>query len=170
MSMIDNKIKWCLKKAERELSEGIKHRGLIKIKPDIGKAKEHIRKAEHYLKATLYLKRGNFSDLTASTLFYTMYHSLLAIIVRYGYESRNQECTFALVYYLIEKENINFDKLLIDKIISLNPRDLHSEKTSVEIREEYQYGTKLSLRDDVYNELLDMAKKILLQAQVIIEE
>ena len=83
----------------------------------------------------MYLKRGNFSDLTASTLFYTMYHSLLSIIVKYGYESRNQECTFALLYYLIEKDKINFDKLLLEKIISLNPRDIHSEKTSVEIRE-----------------------------------
>ena len=60
MSHIKNKIDWCLKKAERELEKGEKHRGIIEIKSDLEKAREYIEKAEHYLKATEYLKKGNF--------------------------------------------------------------------------------------------------------------
>lgn len=39
MSHAENKVKWCLNKAEKELMEGKKHRGLVKIEPDINRAK-----------------------------------------------------------------------------------------------------------------------------------
>ncbi|MBI2045535.1 hypothetical protein HYT23_05755, partial [Candidatus Pacearchaeota archaeon] len=102
MSHAKNKVDWCLKKAERELEKSEKHKGLVKTKPNLEKAREYIKKAEHYLRATDYLKRGNFSDISASTVFYSMYHCLLAIAVKFGYESGNQECTFALIHNLIE--------------------------------------------------------------------
>ena len=97
MSQAKNKLKWCLKKAEEEIKEQGMHRGLIKIKPNIGKSREHISKSEHYFNATEYLKKGNYSDIGASTIFYCMYHCLLAIAAKFGYESGNQECTFALI-------------------------------------------------------------------------
>lgn len=50
MSHSKNKVEWCLKKAERELKEEGKHRGLAKATPDIAKAREHIAKAENNLK------------------------------------------------------------------------------------------------------------------------
>lgn len=109
MSHAKNKVEWCLKKAERELKESGKHRGLVNAEPDLKKAKDYINKAEHYLKATEYLKKGDFSDISTSTVFYSMYHCLLAIAVKFGYESRNQECTFALIYSLIEDKKIDFE-------------------------------------------------------------
>ena len=167
MSYINNKVEWCLKKAQKELKESKKHRGIVKIEPDLNKAREHISKAEHYLKATGYLKKGNFSDISASTVFYSMYHCLLAIALKFGYESRNQECTFALIYYLIEERKINFDKNLLNKIASLNIEE--GEKTSVEIREQYQYGTNLSLKDNLYEELFELARNIISKTKEIIE-
>ena len=41
MSQAKNKVKWCLNKSKRELEQGSKHRGLIKINPS-EKAKDHI--------------------------------------------------------------------------------------------------------------------------------
>ncbi len=171
MSHAKNKVDWCLKKAEKELKEGKKHRGLLSIKPDIERAKKHIDKAEHYLKATDYLKRGNFSDISTSTVFYAMYHCLLAISAKFGYESRNQECTFALVANLIEDKKIEFEKELLDKIASLDiQKSEEDEKTSIEIREKYQYGTSLSIEDNLYNDLFELARNVISQAKVIIEE
>jgi len=167
MSHVINKVEWYLKKAQKELKKSKKHRGIIKIEPDLNKAKEHINKAEHYLKATNYLKKGNFSDISASTVFYSMYHCLLAIALKLGYESRNQECTFALIYYLIEERKINFDENLLNKIASLDIEE--GEKTSVEIREQYQYGTNLSLKDNLYEELFELAKNIISRTKEIIE-
>ena len=61
MSHAKNKVDWCLKKAEKELEESDTHMGLVKVEPDKEEAKNHIEKAEHYLKATSYLKEGNFT-------------------------------------------------------------------------------------------------------------
>jgi len=169
MSHAKNKVKWCTKKAERELEESEKHRGLVKTEPNLEKARKHIEKAEHYFKATDYLKNGNFSDISASTIFYSIYHCFLAIIAKFGYESRNQECTFALIESFIEDGKIDIEKELLDKVSSLDAEKSY-EHTTVEIREQLQYGTSLSLEDDVYNELLDLAKRIISKTKVIIEQ
>jgi|SRR3989344_3234889 len=168
MSHVKNKVDWCLKKAGKELKQGDKHRGLVIIKPDLEKAREHIKKAEHYFKATEYLKKGDFLDISTSTVFYSMYHCLLAIAVKFGYESRNQECTFALVNSLIEDKKIDFEKETLDKIASLNVKP--EEKTSVEIREQYQYGTSISINDNLYKELFELAQKVISRTKEIIEE
>lgn len=169
MSHAKNKVDWCLKKAEKELKQGDKHRGLVIIKPNLEKAREHIKKAEHYLKATDYLKKGNFSDISTSAVFYSMYHCLLAIAVKFGYESRNQECTFALINSLIDDNKIEFEKEMLDKIASLDT-EKETEKTSVEIREQYQYGTEISIEDNLYEELLNLAVNIISRTKEIIEE
>ena len=169
MNHAENKVEWCLKKAEKELKEFGRHRGLIKIKPNLDEARKYIKKAEHYLKATQYLKKGDFSDISASTVFYSMYHSLLAIMTKYGYESRNQECTFALIKNLAEDGKITFDKKLLDKISSLETKG-DDEKTSTEIREQYQYGVELSIKDKLYEELLQTAKEVLAKTKLILKE
>ena len=46
MSHAENKFNWCLKKAEKELQHGSKHRGLIKIKPDLKLIENHIKNLE----------------------------------------------------------------------------------------------------------------------------
>ncbi|HIH39859.1 TPA: hypothetical protein HA219_04025, partial [Candidatus Woesearchaeota archaeon] len=119
--------------------------------------------------ATDYLKKGNFSDISASTVFYSMYHCLLAIAAKFGYESRNQECTFALLYSLIEDKEIQFERALLDKIASLDT-DKTTEKTSAEIRELCQYGTSLSLKDDLYKELFMLSQEVLAKTKTIIEQ
>lgn len=169
MSHAKNKVDWCLKKAERELEKKEEHRGLVRTKPSLEKARKHIIKAEHYLKATDYLKKGNFSDISASTVFYSMYHCLLAIAIKFGYESRNQECTFALICNLIEEGKIDFEKELLDKMMSLDVKE-SEEKTSVEVREQYQYGTSLSIKDNLYKELFGLAKEIISKTKIIIEK
>ena len=165
MSHVKSKVDWCLKKAEKELNEEGNHRGLIEIQPDLEKAKEHIKKAEHYLKATDYLKK-DFSDISASTIFYSMYHCLLAIAVKFGYESRNQECTFVLIHSLIEDKKIDLDEEIINKIASLEVKQ--GERTSIEIREQYQYGTSLSIEDNIYKEFFELAKEIISKTKEII--
>ena len=169
MSHAKNKVEWCLRKAEKELKSSDTHRGLVKGDPNKEKAKEHVDKADHYLKATIYLKEGNFSDISASTVFYAMYHCLLAIAVKFGYESRNQECTFALIKSLIEDEKIDFEKELLDKISPLNMEGSR-EQTTIEVREQYQYGTSLTLKDNLYDEQLELAKKIIAKTKLVIEE
>ena len=168
MTIAKSKVKWCLEKAEEEIKKGKKHRGLVKVKADKLKAVAHIEKAEHYLKATEYLKKGGFSDISMSTLFYANYHALSAIIKIFGYESRNQYCTVALISSLIEDKKIDLDKKLVDKFMSLDETEL-AERTSTDIRERMQYGTELAIKDDTYTDVLNLAKQMLFKARQIVE-
>lgn len=170
MSHAKNKVRWCLNKAGKEIAAGGKHRGLVKPDPDLQKAKEHINKAEHNLKATLYLQKGGYTDWCSSTLFYTIYHSFMAILAKFGYESRNQECTFAAIESLIEDNLIDIQKSEMEKISLLDIEEKHNSPTAVQIREEFQYGTKLSLEDKSFEELLELATTIIDKAKVIIEK
>ena len=162
MSHARNKVQWCLNKAQKELQESKKHRGLVKVNPDLQKAREHLAKAERNLKVTLYLQTGGFTDWCSSSIFYTVYHCFLAILIKFGYETRNQECTFALMASLIEDKKITMDQNDLEKVTTLNiTQTQESSETAVNIREEYQYSTKVSLEDKEYQELLQLAKRIL---------
>ena len=116
MSRASKHLDWCLNKAKREIEEcknqgkRIKHRGLLKINPDLERAKEHIEKAEHELEVTEYLKKGKFLDAGVSTVFYSMYHCFLAVAAKFGYESSNQTCTISLMRFL----KVNYkDKIFV---------------------------------------------------------
>jgi uncharacterized protein (UPF0332 family) len=170
VSHAENKVKWCLNKAEKELKETGKHRGLVKIKPNIELARQHITKAEHNLKAVISFKKNGFSDWSASATFYSIYHGLLAILAKLGYESKNQECTFALIYSLIESKDINLDINIIKEINVLNHEERHENPTVIEVRESEQYGVEITLQNETYERLLSLAKNALDQIKNIIEE
>ncbi len=168
MSHASNKLDWCLKKAEKEVKESGTHRGLTHGKPDKAKALAHFEKAKHYLYATEYLKKGGFSDISASTAFYSMYHCLLAIAAKHGYESRNQECTVALVRSLIEENKVGLSNEMLDKISSIDLT--RQEMASVALRETFQYGTELFMEERLYSQLLKLAKEVLDSVKEIINQ
>lgn len=166
MTHAKNKVDWCLKKAEKELKEGEKHRGLIKKKPSNEKAMEYIAKANHYLEATDLLKKHGYSDISASTSFYAMYHCLLAIAMKNGYESRNQECTFALIKTLSDDGKAPFDTEFIGRLSLMDGK----EDTLTELRERYQYGVERSMEDKLYTFMRSLAKECIDKTKVFLEE
>ena len=146
MSHEENKVSWCLKKAEKEIASGKKHRGLIKISPDFSEAKKHLEKAEHNLKAVEYFDTGGFSDWSMSAIFYCIYHCFLAISSKFGYESRNQECTISLIKALKEKGKIELEERFIRTLEAENEEE-RQESSVIENRENYTYGTSTSTKN-----------------------
>ncbi|MFH1650127.1 MAG: hypothetical protein ABIA93_06260 [Candidatus Woesearchaeota archaeon] len=167
MSHPENKVDWCLKKAKMEMQESGIHRGLVKREPNRSLALLHIAKAEHNMRAMASFKRTGFSDWSASAAFYSIYHALLA---KEGYESRNQECTFAAVYQLISIGRLDIDARLIRKVSSMNLEEAHEYVDVVSLREMEQYGVSLSLDEDKYTLLRNLATEILETAKTLIEK
>lgn len=161
MPHLDNKIKWCLDKAQKELALKQKHRGLIKVPLNLEEAKKHIAKAEHNFKAVLFLEKS-FSDWSVSACFYTIYHCFLAIILKHGYESRNQECTIALIKQLKESKDIKLDQEIVD---ALNFEEVNLESNVINMRENCQYGTETSVQDKRLEKLKDLCRKAIDQAK-----
>lgn len=167
MSQASNHIEWCLNKAKKEIEEceklgkRKKHRGLLKVEPDIETAKKHVEKAKHDLKAITYLLKGNFPDISASMVFYSMYHCFLAIAIKFGYESRNQTCTISLMEYLKEKGEVDIDSKYID-MLKYAEVDEEQENSIIEMREELTYGVDISTEDKKkMKELMEECKKLI---------
>ena len=160
MSQVSKKVKWCLNKAKSEIEETGLHRGLVKGEFDIGLAEKHIIKAEHNLNAALYFKKVGYGDWSMSAFFYCLYHCLLAILRKYGYESRNQECTLALIELLKEEGKIDIDSEFIDLLkITKTKETSHSV---IKMREDFQYGVELDFKKkDKFEELTKKCKELI---------
>src|SRR3989338_1627219 len=160
MSQVENKLRWFLNKAKKELHELGKHRGLVIRMPDLTAASAHINKAEHNLNALLYLENGGFSDWSVSAGFYCVYHCFLAILAKEGYESRNQECTLAAIEHLIEINKIKIDQKFVYALMQYDERK-HTESTIIELRESLQYGAGTQANVNDLSKLKKLCKEAL---------
>ncbi|MBS3088409.1 HEPN domain-containing protein [Candidatus Pacearchaeota archaeon] len=167
MTHASNKVEWCLRKAREEKEQEKKHRGLVKINPDVEEARKHIEKAEHNLRAISYFSVGGFSDWSMSAAFYCIYHCFLAISINLGYESRNQECTIALIKYLKEKEEIEIEDRFISALEIYDEQGRH-ESNIIEKRELFTYGTTVSADNSEIEKNVQLCKDCLYQTKKII--
>ncbi|MBI2176231.1 HEPN domain-containing protein [Candidatus Woesearchaeota archaeon] len=167
MSQATNYVKFCLDRAKKALQEGRKHTGLVEVTPDLDKAARHIRKAEHNFKAISAFAQIGFSDWSVSAAFYTTYHCFLAILAKYGYESRNQECTVSAIKYLKEQGKIELDDRFIEALRTHAEGEEHLAHTASdlrELREDFQYGVNVEYRIGIEQlqktcaEMLEVAK------------
>ncbi len=142
-----NKFDWCLKKGK----EG--GHGLIEIKPNLKEARYHIEKAKYNLRVTdSHIKLG-FSDWAVSSAFYAMYHAILALLYKLGYESTNQECSINAIEYFILTKKINLDIKYIKMI------DPNVESSFIKLRERFQYGTETKIDAQTMSLIKDNAKE-----------
>lgn len=173
-SQASKHIEWCVKKAEKELEEckkqkkKLRHRGLRKVTSNRKDAIAHLDKARHMLEGFQLLRKNGFSDLAVGAGFYAMYHCFLGIAVKYGYESKNQTCTIALIEALQEGGKIDLKKEIVDFMKYEEEKNTH-EDSVIELREDYTYGVELQVKDeDQLNtieklciELLEVTRSIL---------
>ena len=122
-------------------------------------AKEHIEKALHFLESTEYLLKGKFSDVSAGTIFYAMYHCFLAIAAKFGYESGNQTCTISLVEYLKEQGKIDIDTKFLE-LFKYEDKSLE-DGSAIDIREDSTYGIKISANEKKIGELISLCKELI---------
>ena len=149
------KLNWCLKNENR----------MKKITPNYKLSDEHLEKAKHNLKAADFNIRGGFDDWAVSQLYYAMYHSLLAILFKKGFESKNHECTINTIEYLIEKGEIDFDK---EDMAFIRTTEQMTKKDAKSLREEFQYGTKTKVNKILLDELIKKSKEIVEKVEVML--
>lgn len=154
---IKDKIDKCIKEGKK----GGRHRGLRKTEISEENIRGHLRKAIHNFEAVTAFKKTGFSDWSASAAFYCLYHCLLALIAKEGYESRNQSCTFAYMEDMINNKKIS---LTIEELKEIFDKDvtegLEQSKIILDIRENMQYSIKTSLEDKEFLELKERTKSL----------
>ena len=135
MPQIDEHLKWCLKDPKR----------LVKIKPDLELAQKHVKKSEYNYGVMQTLERLKIYDWAFNVGFYAIYHCFLAILAKYGYESRNQACTTTILLTLINEKKLDLDKEWVTQFDTLEVEKNITNPTVRERREISTYGVETSI-------------------------
>lgn len=165
MSKAESKVDWCLNQAKKQLASGAKHRGLVRVKPDEALARGYVGKAEHNLEFFLLARKHSFYDWAINIGFYVTYHCCLAIITKFGYESRNQDCTLAAVESLVEEGKISQD---FKRYVEAISPDLGEEKV-IPMREKYQYTPIIEIDKQKVEELLAICQDMIKDTKGIVQ-
>ena len=164
-----NKLAKCLDEGKKG---GERHQGIKETKPNKEAENGHLAKALHNFQAMADFHGLRYTDWAASAAFYTLYHGLLAILAKQGYESRNQSCTFALVEHLISKGAVkNLSASDIKEIFDKETTESLEHSTKIlDIRERMQYSTQTSLAEEEFKLLKARTKELLDKIRLELEK
>ena len=97
-----------------------------------------------------------------------MYHCFLAIASKFGYESRNQTCTIALMEYLKEEKKIDIDNRFIEMFKYKEEQKDKEEHSLIDLREDYTYGSQTAISKDIINGLVKDCQELIEAAKIIV--
>ena len=160
MSQVDEHLKWCLKDPKR----------LIKTKPDLDLAQKHVKKSEYNYGTVQTLEKLKIYDWALNVGFYAIYHCFLAILAKYGYESRNQACTITVLLTLINEKKLDLDKDLVTQFDTLDVEKNITNPTVRESRELSTYGVETSIDLQQLKKIKELILKVQRETIKILEE
>ena len=164
---MEGKLDKCLKEGKT----GERHNGLRKIEVLPENIEGHIKKAIHNFNAMDSFHKSGFSDWSASASFYCLYHCLLALLAKKGFESRNQSCTFAIIEEFIGNNELSLKKEELKEIFDKDvTHDLEHSPKILDIRENMQYSIKTSLEEKEFIFLRERTKFLFDKLRKEIEE
>src|SRR4030042_1152176 len=135
--MEKNEVKNCFKSGIKDSGAGKKHKGLVIKKPDDALAKRYLEKAKKNLELCELYKNNGFEYMIPEAWYYTLYYCALAILSKFGVESRNQRCTASFLKYIKDKGLIDYNEEFISRIMVYADKE---EISDVDEREEARYG------------------------------
>jgi len=160
MPKIDEHLKWCMKDPRR----------LIKTKPNLDLAQKHVKKSEYNYGVVQTLERLKLNDWALNVGFYAIYHCFLAILAKYGYESRNQACTITVLLTLINEKKLGLDKDLVTQFDTLDVEKSITNPTVRESRELSTYGVETSVDLQQLKKIKELILKVQRETIQILEE
>ena len=160
-------VKKCFESAREDERKGKKHKGLLIIESSPEKAKEYLDKSRDSLKFCEMYRKAGADYKIPEEWYYSLYYCAMAILCKFGVETRSQRCTVLFVKYIKDKGLIEYDDKFINKIMVYKEKDM---KTAVDEREEARYGSKIKIEkvEEKYKETMELCKEAISQAEEII--
>ena len=162
-----SKVNDCFSSAKKEEEKGKKHKGLLVVGKDDQKAEEYIKKAKKNLEICEIYKKERLDYMIPEAWFYTQYYCALAILAKFGVESRSQRCTALFLRFVKDKSLINYEDQFIDRITVYSEKE---ETSDVDEREKSRYGSSVKSEEIMhkYEYMMTMCKKAIDQCEEII--
>src|SRR3989338_112615 len=161
------KIFECFSLAKKEEEKGKKHKGLVFVKQDNKKAEEYIKKAKVNLQLCDLYKKQRLDYKIPEEWFYSQYYCALAILTKFGVESRSQRCTALFLRYVKNKNLIDYSDEFIDRIMVYKEKE---EKTDVDEREKARYGSSVQSEEIMqkYDFMMNVCRKCISTCEEIV--
>lgn len=162
-----SEIKDCFINAVKDEKKGRKHKGLLITKPDSKKAEDYLIKAKTNLELCGFYKEKGFDYKIPEEWFYTLYYCALAILSKFGIESRSQKCTAAFLRYAKDNGLIEYDDEFIDRITVYKDKE---ETSDVDEREKARYSSSIKSEEieQKYRYMTNICKRAISQCEEII--
>lgn len=160
-------IKDCFTNAIKDEERGQKHKGLLINRPDDKAAREYLAKARINLQLCDLYKEQGFDYKIPEEWFYTLYYCALAILAKFGIESRSQKCTASFLRYAKDEGLIEYDDNFIDRITVYRSKE---KKSDVDERETARYGSSIKSKEieSKYEYMEDICKKAISQCEELV--
>ncbi len=160
-------IRECFVTAISDEKKGKKHKGLLLTNPDNKKAEEYLAKARANLELCDFYREKGFDYKIPEEWFYTLYYCALAILSKFGIESRSQRCTAAFLRYAKDAALIEYDDEFIDRITVYKDK---AEVSDVDQRENARYGSSIRSEEveSKYEHMTLICKKAIAQCEEIV--
>lgn len=160
-------VKDCFSNALKDEQKGKKHKGLLKIKPDKKEAEEYIIKAKKNLELCKFYREKGFGYKLPEEWFYTLYYCALAILARFGIETRSQRCTAIFLRYVKDKGLIKYNDEFIQRITVYKEKE---EKSDVDRREDARYSSSIEIKEveQNYDKMMSKCKEAISQCEEIV--
>lgn len=157
----------CFVNAQRDENKGKKHKGLLFIGSNDMKAAEYIEKAKTNLRTCELFKKEGLDYKIPEEWFYTQYYCGLAILAKFGVESRSQKCTALFLRYVKNKGLIHYDDEFIERITVYSDKE---ETSDVDEREKARYGSSVRNEEIVerYELMMEVCRRCISQCEEIV--
>ena len=157
----------CFVLAARDEKKGKKHKGLLIGKPDNKAAKDYIAKAKVNLQLCDFYKEKGFDYKIPEEWFYTLYYCALAILSKFGIESRSQKCTAFFLRYAKDNGLVEYEDEFIDRIMVYSAKE---EKSDLDERETARYSSSIASEEveSKYEYMINICKKAISQAEEMV--
>ncbi|MBU2523048.1 MAG: hypothetical protein KKE23_02030 [Nanoarchaeota archaeon] len=164
---LEKTLKECFKNAERDEKNGVKHKGLLIRRPNNEEAKEYLQKAKRELELCDFYREKGFDYKIPEEWFYTLYYCALAILSKFGIETRSQRYTALFLEYVKQKGIIEYNDEFIRRITVYSKK---GEESDVNKREEARYSSAIKIEavKERYKETNALCKNAISQAEEII--
>lgn len=157
----------CFINAINDEKKGKKHKGLLITLQDDKKAQEYLFKAKKNLEYCDFYKDNGLDYKIPEEWFYTLYYCALAILSKFGVESRSQRCTAYFLKYVKYNRLIEYGDEFIDRITVHSEKE---EKSDVDEREMARYGSSIKIKEisDKYEHMTNICKEAISQCEDIV--
>ncbi|MFP4402749.1 MAG: DNA-binding protein [Nanoarchaeota archaeon] len=152
---------------KKELKFFINKKQIKIIKQNKELVKSHIKKARHNLEFyNLNKKYNKFNDWLIVTLYYSLYHSALALITNKNYTSKNH---YATILILIKEYKITKQEVELLNELSINKEDAELYTRLKDDRHDASYQTDIKFNEQKIKEYEDKVFEFINKTEELIK-